>query len=504
MDFTLFFSFLFFEVLDLLSKMGECQVDKSILTQRTDGRQPGGSPAGGGVSGGRQSDGSGQLDSSFLIGREPMVSQKTRSGASSLDRQFEWFFKVKGVKKEMRSPLWVAMDTANLLIASDNVRMRALQDVSWKLINMYLANVEMAAGAEEGRFRDVCVQTATALRASSLNNGVVELVVATIMHLREGTFDGLLETLHAAAGWYEGSKSRDRTGPWYSTWPTVNQFLPLTGRPIRGVIGIKYTQGPIERLAGFLVAGAIERAEERNLWTVGACDCCERNEASNRMISVPCAARSGFNQDNRLLMDFFTTGQNGRPVFFATPAMPSEAVQAICGGGGVAGTCLICGEIVLLGMDTEETSGNGRATEKVAPFVGDSSAGPAAAARGERRGRGWGRFGSARMRVRRRRQSLPCVCHPLRLSDDIFSCTCLHGHHPRGVDRTSADGYVDNTDELERGGGLSGDGLGGVDDNGGYRAFGSVGLRWVGLWGWWGDDCSDWVWRRWLWGGSGG
>ena len=148
---------------------------------------------------------------SFLIGREPMVSQKTRSGASSLDRQFEWFFKVKGVKKEMRSPLWVAMDTANLLIASDNVRVRALQDVSWKLINMYLANVEMAAGAEEGRFRDVCVQTATALRASSLNNGVVELVVATIMHLREGTFDGLLETLHAAAGCTRARKAG--TGP---------------------------------------------------------------------------------------------------------------------------------------------------------------------------------------------------------------------------------------------------------------------------------------------------
>jgi hypothetical protein len=60
-----------------------------------------------------------------------MVSKKTRSGASSLDRQFEWFFKVKGVKKEMRSPLWVAMDTANLLIASDNVRVRELQDLSW-------------------------------------------------------------------------------------------------------------------------------------------------------------------------------------------------------------------------------------------------------------------------------------------------------------------------------------------------------------------------------------
>jgi hypothetical protein len=60
-----------------------------------------------------------------------MVSQKTRSGASSLDRKYEWLFKVKGVKKELRSPLWVAMDSANLLIASDNRRVREMQDMSW-------------------------------------------------------------------------------------------------------------------------------------------------------------------------------------------------------------------------------------------------------------------------------------------------------------------------------------------------------------------------------------
>ena len=180
-----------------------------------------------------------------------MVSQKTHSGASSLDRQYEWFFKVKGVKKEMRSPLWAAMDSANLLIASDNVRVRELQDLSWNLINMYLSNVEMAAGSGEGRFRDLCIQTAKSLLASSLNNGVVELVVATILHLRDGEAEGLVETLHAAAGWYEGSKSRDRTGPWYSAWSTANGYLPLAGRPIRGVIGIQNPQGPIERLGGF-------------------------------------------------------------------------------------------------------------------------------------------------------------------------------------------------------------------------------------------------------------
>ena len=362
----------------------------------------------------------------------------------------------------MRNPLWVAMDTANLLIASDDVRVRALQDVSWNLINVYLSNLEMAAVAGEGRLRDLCVQTAKDLFDSSLNNGVVELVVATIMHLREGAFDGLVETLHAAGGWYEGSKSRDRSGPWYSTWPTVNKFLPLTGRPIRGVIGIQYPQGPIEKFSEFAVAAAIERAEERNLWTVGECDCCERNETGNRLISVPCAARSGFNKDNRLYMEHIATGGDGRPLFCSTPAMPTEAVQAMCGGVGVAGTCLTCGELVFLGTVTEEESGSRGTTTAVAPMLVDSSVRPTAAMRGERRGRGWRRFRNARLRVRRRRHFLPCVCHPLRLSDDIFSCTCLHGHHPRDVDRTSADGYVDNTDELERGGGLSGDGLGGL------------------------------------------
>ena len=396
-----------------------------------------------------------------------MVSQKTRSGASSLDRHFEWFFRVKGVKKEMRSPLWVAMDVANLLIASDNVRVRELQDLSWNLINMYLTSVEMAGKAGEGRLRDLCKQTASSLLASNLNNGVVELVVDTILHLRDGEADGLIETLHAAAGWYEGSKSRDRVGPRYSTWPTANGFLPLMGRPIRGVIGIKYPQGPVERLAGFLIAGAVERAEEQNLWTVGLCNCCERNDASNRMISVPCAERSGFNQDNRVLMDFVTTGPNGRPLFFATPAMPPEAVMAVCGGGGVAGTCLICGDVVLIGMDTDETRGNGNTTADDASFVGDSSARPAAALRGERSGRGWGRYGRVRMGGRRRRQVAPSLCHPLRLSDAVFSCSCLNGHHPRGALWTATDGNTDNMNKLECGGGLVDDGSAGTVATGG-------------------------------------
>ncbi len=68
MDFILFFSFLFFEVLDLLSKMGECQVDKSILTQRTDGRQPGGGP-------GRQAAGSAAADSQTAAGSWTVMRQ---------------------------------------------------------------------------------------------------------------------------------------------------------------------------------------------------------------------------------------------------------------------------------------------------------------------------------------------------------------------------------------------------------------------------------------------
>ena len=74
-----------------------------------------------------------------------------------------------------------------------------MQDLSWNLINMYLSNVEMAAGAEEGRVRDLCIQTAKALLDSSLNNGVVELVVATILHLRDGEIDGLVDA--PCSGW---------------------------------------------------------------------------------------------------------------------------------------------------------------------------------------------------------------------------------------------------------------------------------------------------------------
>ena len=96
---------------------------------------------------------------------------------------------------------------------------------------------------------------------------------------------------------------------------------------------------------------------------------------------------------------------------------------------------------MLLGMDTEETRGNGSTTADVAPFVGDSSARPAAALRGERSGRGWGRYGRVRMCGRRRRQVVPSVCHPLRLSDAVFSCSCLNGHHPRGAHWTATDGY---------------------------------------------------------------
>ena len=125
---------------------------------------------------------------------------------------------------------------------------------------MYLSNVEMAAGAKEGTFRDLCRQTAKSLFASSLNNGVVELVVASILHLRDGEADGLVEPLQAAAGWFEASKSRDRTGPWaYSVWATSNRYLPLVGRLIRGFIGIKNPQGPIERAAKFSVAAASGR-----------------------------------------------------------------------------------------------------------------------------------------------------------------------------------------------------------------------------------------------------
>ena len=375
-----------------------------------------------------------------------MVSQKTRSGASSLDRQFEWFFKVKGVKKEMRSPLWVAMDTANLLIASDNVRMRALQDVSWKLINMYLANVEMAAGAEEGRFRDVCVQTATALRASSLNNGVVELVVATIMHLREGTFDGLLETLHAAAGWYEGSKSRDRTGPWYSTWPTVNQFLPLTGRPIRGVIGIKYPQGPIERAANFSVAAATERAVARNLWTVGECPCCEWYEDNERIISVPFPERSGFNLDNRLIMDLVETGETGRKLFRSSPAMPDHIVNQMLVGVCVGGTCLTCGNIVTVGTDMEGVD-DGELLDTASgvaqsPDVGGQGQEPGkGVSSGKRWQRGWGRQSHKHARKRKTVRGVVAGCFPLSLTDDVLSCSCLNGHHPAVDGWRSVSGY---------------------------------------------------------------
>ena len=61
--FCFFFSFLFFEVLDMLSKIGECQVDRQPGDGSVGGGARGGGSAGGGASGGRQSGGGGQLDS---------------------------------------------------------------------------------------------------------------------------------------------------------------------------------------------------------------------------------------------------------------------------------------------------------------------------------------------------------------------------------------------------------------------------------------------------------
>jgi hypothetical protein len=121
------------------------------------------------------------------------MSQKTWSGSFSLDRKYEWLFKIKGVKKEMRSPLWVAMDSANRLIASDNRRVREMQDMSWNLINMYLSYLEMAAGEVEGLVRDLCAQTAKSLFDSSINNGVFEYVVVSILRLCDGDADGLVD-----------------------------------------------------------------------------------------------------------------------------------------------------------------------------------------------------------------------------------------------------------------------------------------------------------------------
>ena len=113
-----------------------------------------------------------------------------------------------------------------------------------------LASLEMAAVAGKGRVRDLCARTAQSLFDSSINNGVIEFVVAHILHLRDGDADGLVETLQAAAGWFAASKSRDAPGPRaYSVLPTLNGFLPLVGRPIGGVIssGPHNPQGPIER-----------------------------------------------------------------------------------------------------------------------------------------------------------------------------------------------------------------------------------------------------------------
>jgi hypothetical protein len=56
-------------------------------------------------------------------------------------------------------------------------------------------------------------ETAESLSASSLINGVIKLVVGIILRLRDRDHDGLVETLHEAAGCYEALKSRDRSVP---------------------------------------------------------------------------------------------------------------------------------------------------------------------------------------------------------------------------------------------------------------------------------------------------
>jgi hypothetical protein len=128
-----------------------------------------------------------------------------------------------------------------------------MQDMSWNLINMYVSNLEMAAGEGEGLVRDLYVQTAKYLFDRSINNGVIEFVVVSILRLRDGDADCLVETLHAAAGCYTASKSKDRPdSAEYSTLQTENGVLPLVGQPISGVIGFgaHNPRGPIARVLG--------------------------------------------------------------------------------------------------------------------------------------------------------------------------------------------------------------------------------------------------------------
>ena len=264
------------------------------------------------------------------------MSQKTWSGSSSLDRKYEWLFKIKGVKKEMRSPLWVAMDSANLLIASDNRRVREMQDMSWNLINMYLSNLEMAAGEGEGRVRDLCAQTAKSLFDSSINNGVIEFVVKSILRLRDGDADGLVETLHAAAGWYEASKSRDRSDPAaYSTLKTKNGFLPLVDQPISGLIGFgaQNPQGPIARVLHSTVVAVTAMALGRNTWLLGTCSCRGVYNDDVRFITLPYFDTCGSEQDSRVIMNLDSSVDTGRVQFRALHPLPHAVVAHLTGGG---------------------------------------------------------------------------------------------------------------------------------------------------------------------------
>ena len=189
------------------------------------------------------------------------------------------------------------------------------------------------------------------------------------------------------------------------------------------------------------------------------------------LISFPNVSVFGLQEDNRVGMiptvGHVADSERGRfrAVGSEVPIWVIEgAVQGVQGGG----TCLKCGQIVTFGIgggllefDFEEETASATSTGDTRV---DQEAGPGTVFSSGKhvRRRGWGRYGSARMRGRRRRQILTCVCRPLRLSDDIPSCSCLNGHHPRGADRTSADGYTDNMHELELGGGFSGDGSDGL------------------------------------------
>ena len=120
--------------------------------------------------------------------------------------------------------------------------------------------------------------------------------------------------------------------------------------------------------------------------------------------------------------------------------MPRWVAEGLAEGLIVGGTCIRCGSLINEEGDFEGGAGARTGNDGGEERQGRGSEPSNAAERGELYCRGWGKQPRKRVRTRRVGRVAVGVCSPVSLTDDLFSCTCLDGHHPAMDGRPAASG----------------------------------------------------------------